>query len=143
MSSDSRQIIETIAHLKFIGQIQSGQKISITSMQYQERSLWTVFMRTINFRDNREDVYMFIERSISNAYKFIELLGKSDSVVDQRRLNSITELLTVEVIDGLTCMCETYKDDILYTCKLEALIEDINSNACAFPETARELEQLP
>lgn len=119
-------ITDVISKLKFIGRIQKGEKINVRNMQVQADTMITRFTRTFFVIDNRTNAYNFIESIINRSFDIIHLtLSKSPvKTIDRKTIsNLITDLKNS--MAGISNMRDTYSDDIMFCCKLDALIESI------------------
>lgn len=110
--------------LKFIGMLQPGQKISVTSQVIQENTYWTSLVRSIT-GENRSRVYNFISDVINDSLNILEGLSNSSNDYDiQICKNLISDLIFLR--PGLTNLQDTYKLDRMYVSKIKTLMENLD-----------------
>lgn len=119
-------ITDVISKLKFIGRIQKGEKINVRNMQVQADTMITRFSRTFFVIDNRTNAYNFIESIINRGFDIIHLTLSKSPVknIDKRTISNLISDLRNSTA-GISNMRDTYSDDIMFCCKLDALIESI------------------
>jgi hypothetical protein len=111
--------------LKFIGTLEPGQKISVSSSpMIQENTLWTSMVRTLT-GDSRQKVFKFISDTIADSLNILEGLSNSSNDFDiQICKNLITDLIFLR--PGLTNLQDTYKLDKMYVSKIKVLVENLD-----------------
>jgi hypothetical protein len=114
-SSDTNVILSRI---KFIGRIQKGDKINVRYMSIQPDTWYTRIVRTIYCTENRQSAFDFINYTIN--------LGFGIATQSHTHNSHIIEDLK-NACNGLTNLCETYHDDIMFCCKLDTLVESITA----------------
>lgn len=118
------ELEEISSRLKFVGQLQPGQKISVGTRSIQDKSYWTSFVRTVT-REDRKKVYQFISDVIQDSLGILDSLSNSSNEYDiQICKNIIIDLIYLN--PGLTNLQETYKIDKMYVSKIETLKENLN-----------------
>jgi hypothetical protein len=121
-------ISDVISKLKFIGLIQKGEKINVRGVCVQQDTFFTRVMRTFITLDNRTNAYNFIEGIINRSFEIILLNINKETVrnVDKRLVCHLISDIKKSTI-GIKNLKDTYTDDIMFCCKLDALIECIES----------------
>lgn len=127
---------DVISKLKFIGLVQKGEKINVRSMCVQPDTLITRFSRTFISMDNRTNAYNFIESVINRSFELITIALAKDPIksMDKRLVKNIIDDLT-KAVSGIKNFKETYIHDIMFCCRLDALIQGIESRLKDIGET--------
>jgi hypothetical protein len=130
LSNDRRSQVsernrETITQLKFIGMFQPGEKVNTRTMSIEPNHIFTPFLRRF-FGEGRDTTYAFLCNTIERTFEIIQFQVVSQKVSDQLQAqNTVTDL--IKAIVGLKNLQKTYKDDKLFFCNLESLIETIHT----------------
>lgn len=115
---------DTITKLKFIGKIQSGEKINTKHyMAIVNNDWWTSILRTFYNFESRGNTINFINDTIKTAISLIEQV-QSQSEIDQAILSNIYKDLALS-IEGIENLKKTYMNDKIVVASLETLIENI------------------
>jgi hypothetical protein len=117
---------EVISKLKFIGKIQKGEKINVRTLCVQPNNWFTTIVRTLFNTDNRANAYNFIESIINRSFDIINVNRVSISIVNRQIVENVILDLKQAVI-GISNMKDTYEFDVMYCCKLDTLVQSINS----------------
>ena len=127
---------DVVSKLKFIGLIQKGEKINVRSMCVQPDTFITRFSRTFISMDNRTNAYNFIEGVVNRSFDIISISLSKDPIksIDKRLSKNIIEDLG-KAITGIKNLRETYVHDIMFCCRLDALIQGIESRLRDINET--------
>ena len=133
-------ISDTTSKLKFIGLIQKGEKINVRNMCVQQDTFFTRVVRTFITLDNRTNAYNFIEVIINRSFEIIVLSLTKDPFksIDKRLVKNMFQDLTKSIV-GIRNLKETYSGDIMFCCKLDSLIEMIDSRLNDIRETHSEM----
>lgn len=125
-NSDSDTHSEVMSKLKFISKIRKGDKINVRYLYIQPDNITTKISRTLYNVDNRINTLNFIETTIRRGFEVISLHSNSDRTYDvQIRENVIRDLASCK--DGLINIKETYIDDIMFRCKIDTFIQEIDA----------------
>lgn len=117
---------DVLSKLKFISKIRKGEKINVKYMFIQPDNITTKISRTLYNVDNRMNTLNFIENTIQRCFEIIILHSNSDRQYDvQLRENIILDLQQAKI--GLLNIKETYIDDIMFRCKIDTFIQDIEA----------------
>jgi hypothetical protein len=125
-NSDSDTHSEVMSKLKFISKIRKGDKINVRYLYIQPDNITTKLSRTLYNVDNRINTLNFIETTIRRGFEVITLHSNSDRTYDiQVRENVIRDLSSCK--EGLINIKETYIDDIMFRCKIDTFIQEIDA----------------
>ena len=115
---------DTITKLKFIGKIQSGEKINTKHyMAIVNNDWWTSVLRTFYNFESRGNTINFINDTIKTAISLIEQV-QNQTEIDQAILANIYKDLALS-IEGIENLKKTYINDKIVVASLETLIENI------------------
>lgn len=117
---------DVISKLKFIGKIQKGEKINVRTLCVQPNNWFTTIVRTLFSTDNRANAYNFIESIINRSFDIINVNRVSISLVNRQIVENVISDLK-QAVNGISNMKDTYEFDVMYCCKLDTLIQSINS----------------
>jgi hypothetical protein len=117
---------EVISNLKFIGQLQKGDKINTKFMYRQPDGITTRIYRTLINYDNRQNALMFVQRTIDNAFDVISnYLGSEKMTNKTLCINVVKDLKQARI--GLLHLQDTYSEDLKFRCDMETLLEGIDA----------------
>lgn len=122
---------DIISKLKFIGKIQKGDKINVKYLYVQPTNWLTKISRTFYATDNRNNAFNFIEHTISRSFEIISInnqLGNM-SKINKGLVSDIKDALV-----GIQNLKDTYAHDVMFCCKLDTLIDNINFRIAEFPQ---------
>ena len=108
---------DIISKLKFISRIKSGQKIDTRAMRIQENTYFIAFIRTL-FPDNRHNALVLFKEIITKAFQSISHC--EDNILVYNIIEDIRNC-----ISGLENFKTTYLDDLMFTCEIDTLVDDI------------------
>jgi hypothetical protein len=131
---------ETITHLKFIGTFQPNEKINIRSMTIENNTVLTPIMRLF-YGESREKTHTFLRNTIDRSFEIINSLMYSDKLIDKTTVKNIIKDL-MRAITGIKNIQKTYRDDKLFVCNMENMIESISSKVHEIQQIKPELIQL-
>lgn len=115
---------EVISNLKFLANLNKGDKINTRFMTRSQDGLITRFIRTFINYDNRQNAIHFVQKTIYNAFEIITQFDRSQKPVDKAMLaNIIKDLTAVQV--GLSNLKDTYVDDLKFRCDMDTLLQSI------------------
>lgn len=119
---------DNISRLKFIGKIKKGEKINIKDMYVQPNNILTKINRSFVNVDNRNNTLSFILETIKKGFdELISHLEKSkDNLFDLNiSTNMVYDLENCK--QGLVNLKDTYNDDLMFCCKVDTIIQDIDA----------------
>ena len=126
MESANIEDNEIISRLKFIGKIQKDEKINVKYLYVQPDNILTRISRTIVAPDNRNNTCNFITSTIKRSFDILNLHLNNNRPFDKLYCyNLITDLRKAE--EGLQNLIKTYKEDKMFACKIETIIEEIRA----------------
>ena len=116
--------VETISSkLKFVGMLEAGQKIGVSTQTLQDNSYVTSFVRYMN-GENRVKVYRFISDLLKDAFSVLDSYANSSDKHDIRICkNMIIDLINLR--PGLENLKSTYRSDQKYLAQLQTMIENL------------------
>ena len=116
---------ETITRLKFISTFQPGEKINTGLMHIESNSILTSIKRTIN-GESRNTTLQFISNTIERSFEIIQTLSFSEQYSEKIICtNIITDM--IKAVYGLKNIQKTYKDDKIFVCTIETIIDSIEA----------------
>lgn len=118
---NSGEIYSILSDLKFIGAIKEGEKIDVDTRQIQSKNILTSFVRTFR-QDTREDTFNFFSFTISRAFELIYMNYKLDISNCKNLISDINNC-----INGIKATQITYMDDRMFVCRLQTLIQIIET----------------
>jgi hypothetical protein len=112
------------ARLKFIGRLSKGDKINVKNMFIQQQNSWLdKLSRSFYYVDDRTNTLAFLIHTLKISFELFETCVKSNDAFSQiQARNLFTDLRTAK--KGLINLKDTYADDVMFVCKLDALIEE-------------------
>lgn len=132
---------EVVARLKFIGRIQVGEKLSVTSMKAYQNTWLATFFRSLNPKDNRQETLRFFRSTIDEVFRILNIYVKSTRQSDKELCVDIVNDLEFAAKGGIRNTLATYEDDSKFRCDLEVLINFIQRNVQEMKTTYTWLEQ--
>ena len=122
---------DIMAALKFIGKVKINEKISTSSMTVQDKdSFYTSIIRTFTTQ-NRIKTIVFLQNVIDRAFEIACMYTR-----DQDQQKNITGWFIIDDINksrsGLYNILNTYKEDRMFVCKMESLLQKIEVKLKSF-----------
>jgi hypothetical protein len=117
---------EIIPRIKFIGKIQKGEKMNVKHMQIQQDTIITKIFRSFIYNDTRVNTFTFINTSIKKAFEVLLMHIDSDKPFDRTICQNIMSDLR-QCRFGMQNVKDTYMDDLMFCCKMDALMEETNA----------------
>lgn len=120
---DSAQ--DVLTYLKFIGMLQPGDKIDTHNRRIESNNLFTPIKRLF-LGEGRTATYSFFSNTIERAFAILYSLAATEKVSD----NMVCAHILIDMhkaVVGIMNMQNTYKDDKMFVCNLETLIQTINA----------------
>jgi len=116
---------DTIVKLKFIGTFQPGEKIDVRNLRVETNNVITPIKRMF-FGESRDTTYSFMQNTIDRAFEIIQATCNSEKISDKIYCKNIIIDL-IKAIKGLQNIQKTYKDDKLFYCNIESIVENIQA----------------
>lgn len=117
---------EIISKLKFIGKIGKGEKVNVKNLYVQPDGFLTKISRSFINYDTRENTFNFISTILKRSFEILSIHLSSklqkDEIISNNLIKDITDSKT-----GIENLKETYSEDVMFCCKLETLIEEIDT----------------
>lgn len=122
---------DIMAALKFIGKVKKNEKISTSSMTVQDNdSFYTSIIRTFTTQ-NRVKTIVFVQNVIDRAFEIACMYTR-----DQDQQKNTTGWFIIDDINksrsGLYNILNTYRDDRMFVCKMESLLQKIEVKLKSF-----------
>lgn len=119
---------DNISRLKFIGKIKKGEKINVKDMAVQPNNMYTKIHRSLVIVDNRNNTLNFILDTVKKSFDelLIHLDKSQENLFDLNiSTNMIQDLENSK--NGLNNLKDTYLDDLMFCCKIDTIIQDIEA----------------
>lgn len=117
---------EGLSQLKFIAQIRPGTKIHVAGKRIEEPSWLTSFSRWVLWPDGRDNTYDYLVTTFTRSFEILNIYLKSDSISTRSQVRQILRDLRL-ALKGVSALKMTYKDDVLFCCKLDTLKEEVEA----------------
>ena len=131
---------DIVTRLKFIGTFQPGEKIDVKNLRIESNNIFTPIKRLIQ-GESREQTYSFLNNTVDRAFEIVIAYGKSEKISERLLCKNILEDM-IKAIKGLQNIQKTYKDDKLFYCNIETIIETIHSRLSETKDKYSELFKL-
>ena len=115
---------DLIAKVKFLSQINEGDKIDVRYMLRQPRGIFQSFWRSIETLQDRRSTFNFVSETISDAIQFIK------NNIEEEKFKSVIDKLVMDLLKcefGLNNLIKTYQDDLKFKCDIETVIEYVHN----------------
>ena len=116
---------EILTRLKFIGTIEAGEKLDVRNLKIESNTIITPIKRMF-FGEGRDATYAFTYTTIERSFAILYSLAATDKVSDSLLCANILHDM-YKAINGLNNMQTTYKDDKMFVCNIETLIQTIQA----------------
>jgi len=117
---------DIIPKLKFISRLNKGDKINVKNLYIQSNNFFNKISRSFFHIDDRTNTLIFVNNTVKKGFdlflQHIESSNPFDSILCQNILYDLKNS-----INGLLNLKETYGDDIMFVCKIDSLIEEIQA----------------
>lgn len=117
---------DIIPKLKFISKLNKGDKINVKNMYIQHNNFINKVSRSFFHIDDRTNTLYFVTNTVKKGFELFHQHVDSDSNFDVIFCTNIYSDLK-NTITGLLNLKETYIEDLMFTCKIDALIEEIDA----------------
>ncbi len=115
---------DVIIRLKFIGRFQPNEKVDVKNLRIEQNTLFTPVKRLL-FGESRETTYNFLNSTIDRSFEIINNFIKSKELSERMYCKNILNDM-VKAIQGLKNIQKTYRDDEIFKCNIEYMIETIS-----------------
>lgn len=123
---------DVIIRLKFIGTFQPNEKVDVRNLRIENNTMITPFKRML-FGESRDTTYNFLNSTVERSFEIINAYIRSDKISEKIYCKNILNDM-VKAIQGLKNIQKTYKDDKLFYCNIETIIETIESKLSELKE---------
>lgn len=117
---------DIIPKLKFISRLNKGDKINVKNLYIQPNNFFNKISRSFIHIDDRTNTLIFVNNTVKKGFdlflQHIESSNPFDNILCQNILYDLKN-----AINGLLNLKETYGDDIMFVCKIDSLIEEIQA----------------
>lgn len=117
---------DIIPRIKFIGRIQKGEKVNVKHMNVQQDSLIMKVIRSFIHNDTRANTFTFINNTIKKGFDILNLHLGTDKAYDKSLCQNLMNDLR-QCKSGMLNIRETYIEDLMFCCKIDALIEETDA----------------
>ena len=128
---------EVISKIKMIGKINPDDKIAVKGMYIQKKGLLTSVSRTLINHDNRENTMTFLSTTIKKGFDILSNYYStyvSDKKGSDRIMfsNLLADMRNARI--GLFNLKATYEGDVMFCCKLETLIQEMDAKLIQYED---------
>lgn len=116
---------EILTHLKFISTFQPGEKINVSSLHIESNTIITPIKRMF-MGESRDTTLQFINNTIDRSFEIIQSLSYSESISEKLVCTTIISDL-LKCVTGLKNIQKTYKEDKLFGCTIDTMIDTIQA----------------
>lgn len=117
---------DIIPRLKFISRLKKGDKINVKNLYIQPNNFYNRIDRSFFNVDDRTNTLIFVQTTIKKGFELfnahIAMVNPYDKILCG---NLLADLRNTKV--GLLNLKETYIDDVMFVCKIDALIEETDA----------------
>jgi hypothetical protein len=117
---------DIIPRLKFISRLKKGDKINVKNLYIQPNNFYNRIDRSFFNVDDRTNTLIFVQTTIKKGFELfnthIAMVNPYDKILCG---NLLSDLRNTKV--GLLNLKETYIDDVMFVCKIDALIEETDA----------------
>jgi hypothetical protein len=126
MNMMNNNIDDIIPKLKFISRLNKGDKINVKNMYIQPNNFINWIRRSFINIDDRSNTLMFVHNTVKRGFELllqhIDSTNPFDTILCQNLYNDLRNTKT-----GFLNLRETYIDDVMFTCKIDALVEETDA----------------
>jgi len=117
---------DIIPKLKFISRLSKGDKINVKNMYIQQNNFYNWISRSFFNIDDRANTLMFVHTTVKRGFDLllhhIDSSNPFDIILCQ---NLYQDLRNTKI--GFLNLRETYVDDVMFTCRIDALVEETDA----------------
>jgi len=128
---------DVIIRLKFIGTFQPNEKVDVRNLRIENNTMITPIKRML-FGESRDTTYSFLNSTIERSFEIINAYIRSDKISEKIYCKNILSDM-IKAIQGLKNIQKTYRDDKLFYCNIETVIENIESKLSEIREKYPEI----
>ena len=117
---------DIIPKLKFISKLNKGDKINVKNMYIQPNNILNRLIRTFYMVDDRSNTLLFVNNTVKKGFDlFLSHIDSKNPFDVILCKNIMTDLRNAKT--GLFNLKETYSEDVMFICKIDSLIEEIDA----------------
>lgn len=117
---------DIIPKLKFISRLNKGDKINVKNLYIQPNNFFNKISRSFIHIDDRTNTLIFVNNTVKKGFElFLQHIESSNPFDNILCHNILCDLKNA--INGLLNLKETYGDDVMFVCKIDSLIEEIQA----------------
>jgi hypothetical protein len=132
---------DILTKLKFISTFEVGQKIDCTNLRVESNTIITPIKRFF-MGDSRDQTIKFLNNTIDRSFEILQVYLNSEKRSEQIICNNIINDLRGS-IKGLDNLKETYKEDKIFVCSIDIIIESINAKLLELAEMGKNEKYEP
>jgi hypothetical protein len=126
-SETMETVYETITRLKFIGMVKPGEKIFVNNdLSISSTNIITWLIRKIYY-ENGKKTLEFLVSTVNRSFEIIQLNLLSDKSSDRAICKNLIKDLR-DSRKGFINIKKTYENDLIVSCRIQTLIDSIDSN---------------
>ena len=131
---------DVLTRLKFIGTIQPGEKLNVGNLKIENANSYIAPLKRYWFNESRQETYNFVYSIIEQAFIILFTLAPSQKISDTMVCQNILLDLS-QALEGVRSLQETYKDDKMFVCELETLMQAVDSKVIEAKQKHPELNK--
>lgn len=117
---------DVIPRLKFISRLKKGDKINVKNLYIQPNNFYNRIDRSFFNIDDRSNTLLFVQNTVKKGFDlFYQHISNSNPYDKILCLNLLSDIRNTRI--GLLNLKETYIDDVMFVCKIDALIEETDA----------------
>jgi len=117
---------DIIPRIKFISKIQKGEKINVKHMQLVQDNIITKITRSFINNDTRSNTFTFIHTTIKKGFEILMMHIVNEHPFDRSLCQNLVNDLR-QCKAGMLNIKDTYIEDLMFCCKMDALIEETDA----------------
>jgi hypothetical protein len=131
---------DLISKLKFVGRIKQNEKVNTKYLYTQNNNYATSITRSLIYQDSRENLVTFLNDVMVKAVKLISEYSESHELSKKKLCANVFEDF-VNSKEGLKNLIVTYKHDTMFGCRLDTIIQHIESKEFEFNKKIQKIVQ--
>ena len=133
---------DVIPRLKFIAKLNKGDKIYVKQLHIQPNNLLYRILRSFYYVDDRANALTFVHTTIRSGFEILHAHLAEDSPFHSKLCQNLIHDLH-QAKEGLRNLKETYSEDVMFSCKIDALIEDTEAKLLALEKEEKKEAPKP
>ena len=117
---------DVIPRLKFISRLKKGDKINVKNLYIQPNNFYNRIDRSFFNIDDRSNTLLFVQNTVKKGFDlFYQHISNSNPYDKILCINLLSDIRNTRI--GLLNLKETYIEDVMFVCKIDALIEETDA----------------